>query len=177
MIVSPTVGGVIVALVAFQIVTLPDVQSERGGSRFAAQDRKLDRLHPSCLFICFAKNADGFKPCSQLATRRPNLADQLQSVEQLETTLIAVPVPGLFVVFFCSLTLARLAGFSSVCLPPCSREGRENTSVFLCKLTARRVRVCVCLSESQQAGLLWHAAEAQRGRWHLFDQGATVKEQ
>lgn len=52
MIVSPTVGGVIVAIVAFHIVTLPDVQSERGGSRFAAEDRKLDRLHPSCLFVC-----------------------------------------------------------------------------------------------------------------------------
>lgn len=52
MIVSPTLGGVIVAIVAFQIATLPVVQSERGGSRFAAEDRKLDRLHPSCLFVC-----------------------------------------------------------------------------------------------------------------------------
>lgn len=65
-----------------------------------------------------------------------------------------------------AISLAWLAGFSSVCLPPCSRERSENTSVFLCKLFS-----------SQQAWLLRCAAEAQRGRWHLFDQGAAAKEQ
>lgn len=127
------------------------------------------------------QNMDGLKPCSQLAMTWPNLADQLQSVEQLETTLIHVSVPGLF--FLPSIILAWLAEFSLSCLPPCSLEWRENTSVFLCKLAARTsvwvICVCarVCVSPSQQAGLLRHAAKAQRGRWHLFDQGAAAKEQ
>lgn len=146
MIVSPTVGGVIVAIVAFQIVTLPDVQSERGGSRFAAEDRKLDRLHPSCLFICFAKNADGFKPCSQLATRRPNLADQLQSVEPLETTLITVPVPGLFVCFFLLINSGtpgrvQLGVFTSMF----KRRKGKYECIFMQTNSETSVCVCVCL--------------------------------